>query len=520
MPDLPPDYEPNDYVVIITGDRPTPEDPMGYTLFGRVNYNGEPDYDEFWNDTFLMWELAVMNGGFPDNRYNSTEEDHVIVLYANGEDYEKEHDCPRYDPEARYGIEDGIVDYKATKSNIQDIFHALAYGDEEKHIRPMTQYDFLFVYTLSHGRKEGNSCKMKIWEGGLYDTELAQYTAPINHWRRAFFMQQCHSGGFIDDLEGNTTIVSTATTADKGAFEADDISYNGSPLPENEIYEGKVYHHGEYDFHVMNALRGEALFPYDSPPPVDGNIYDDIYVMWKGVSLYEAHHYNEEHNSQYNLFGRDHPLLSDPGNISHSTFLMYAPLLPPTPPFNLTATVQYVDTVLDPWQSCNHFYYAVLNWEKYEEPDFYFYAIYRDGFYYDYTYENTYTDGLYPVSESHTYYVKAVDVYDKWSEASNEITVPYHGGQSGEIVKADIDFNVKEIMSEGLIRCELNLRDNRDVNISIYDITGRKRGVVYSGMLKRGGYVFNYDIGGLARGSYIILLESGDTRLTEKVIIR
>lgn len=64
------------YAVLITGD--TPE---GYAQSPK-NYNGGDmysGYDEFWNDTFLMWEL-LHNYGFAD--------DHIYVLYGYGNDYQ------------------------------------------------------------------------------------------------------------------------------------------------------------------------------------------------------------------------------------------------------------------------------------------------------------------------------------------------------------------------------------------------------------------------------------------------
>jgi len=43
-------------------------------------------YDEFWSDTYLMWELAYTKGKFPDNKAGSPV-DHIHILYGYGWDY-------------------------------------------------------------------------------------------------------------------------------------------------------------------------------------------------------------------------------------------------------------------------------------------------------------------------------------------------------------------------------------------------------------------------------------------------
>jgi hypothetical protein len=70
------------YAIIITGSLPTN---IGIdTLMESYNNNGEPTYEEFWNDTFLMWK-TLRDFGF--------EDDNIFVLFGNGEDY---YSGPRY----------------------------------------------------------------------------------------------------------------------------------------------------------------------------------------------------------------------------------------------------------------------------------------------------------------------------------------------------------------------------------------------------------------------------------------
>ena len=60
------------FAVIITGDSP------GDGYQGQFE-NPNSDYIEFWNDTYLMWELLVTRFGFDHEK--------VFVLFANGNDY-------------------------------------------------------------------------------------------------------------------------------------------------------------------------------------------------------------------------------------------------------------------------------------------------------------------------------------------------------------------------------------------------------------------------------------------------
>jgi len=49
---------------------------------------------------------------------------------------------------------------------------------------------------------------------------------PISYDKRVFWMQQCYSGGFIDNLEGLGTLITTAGHGDESTFAAD----NNNPM--------------------------------------------------------------------------------------------------------------------------------------------------------------------------------------------------------------------------------------------------------------------------------------------------
>ena len=107
---------------------------------------------EYWTDTFMMWEMLVMEKGYkPKN---------VFVIFNDGNDYFNLNITPsepqRYMLFPRYkllgyGQDDKIVNYSATKDNIAIVADRLV---NEKNI---SDDDFLFVWTYDHGNSDGVS---------------------------------------------------------------------------------------------------------------------------------------------------------------------------------------------------------------------------------------------------------------------------------------------------------------------------------------------------------------------------
>ncbi|RKZ18933.1 hypothetical protein DRQ18_08060, partial [bacterium] len=100
------------------------------------------DYNEFWNDCFLMWELFYRNGW---------SNDHVHVIYGDGTgDYESGY--WRYQA-GQYEL-DSITDRPSFREELWDLLDDLAVGDPAEGISPMGPQDNFFFWVLAHGRKE------------------------------------------------------------------------------------------------------------------------------------------------------------------------------------------------------------------------------------------------------------------------------------------------------------------------------------------------------------------------------
>jgi hypothetical protein len=297
---------PADYAVLISGDSPTLEKSYGANL--------ERPLDEFWNDLYLMWELHYTKTGMWDRSNDIGGE--IRALYADGVDYPYAH--PRY--QASWNNVARITDYPATYNYVYNIFYWLKNGEQSQQIwHGMAEDEELFNWTFDHGAWNGANAYLGLWDVWVRDDLYASWVNPINAGKKVFWMQQCHSGGFIDDLAGNTSVVITVCSPTELASPADNVSRNGSPLPENEYGN----HHGEFDFHVMNAARGTAIYPYGNPTIVDADDNEN-----GGVSMEEVFNYVYYHESQ-----DETPQYSDVGNIGANTYLDYEP---PTAPPNLT----------------------------------------------------------------------------------------------------------------------------------------------------------------------------------------
>ena len=110
------------YAVLITGEYADPRADFEGSWALR-NLNNRDRMNEFWNDTYLMWELLIESDYADSN---------IFVFYADSVDYSWLNDIDiRYDPQHNYPdiIEppDGqITDSTATHSHVKNVLLGLA----------------------------------------------------------------------------------------------------------------------------------------------------------------------------------------------------------------------------------------------------------------------------------------------------------------------------------------------------------------------------------------------------------
>lgn len=317
------------YAVLITGDyAATPGGDKSNPL------------NEFWNDTFLMWEMLVTKMDYkPEN---------VYVLFADGVDYWKvpgSNIHERYTPQhyddkpgfefidEYYQItENAYNDGAATLGNLQQLTGEL----KDK----LNEEDFLFVWTFDHGGRyeiiDGSITKrgsyLQLIDQQITDFDFANLFNHIPAFKKVYWMQQCYGGGFeyelTHDMESAilprpvlpNVFFNSATQFDEPASRADnriknrdevaiennkvnnDEIYkltdaddeNQPPVQECEIYNEKFYTHGEFNYLMYSASMGhnpnfEEYYYKDLV--FDGIEYPDIkFSIADGIVLEDTDH--------------------------------------------------------------------------------------------------------------------------------------------------------------------------------------------------------------------------------------
>jgi hypothetical protein len=224
----------------------------------------ESGFDEFWGDTVWMYKMLRAKGYSKENIY---------VCYGNGADYA----CPN--PTYQMPGET-VTDFAATPAWVDVVFNGLKNGDAARGIKKMKDNDSLFVWTFDHGGGGPTNSYLCLMGGSMTDTHFASKLNAVAYDKRMIFMQQCRSGGFIDNLANSKTFISTACRGDQNAQEAD---------TEKEYWGGKWYHHGEYNYYIIGAFDGK--YPNGTAVNADSNGNGK-------VSCIEAHNWDVTHENK------------------------------------------------------------------------------------------------------------------------------------------------------------------------------------------------------------------------------
>ncbi len=304
----------NRYAILICGDTP-------YTAYqayveGKGLWKGTPvehkgvfSFPGFWYDINWMYDILIENAGFsPDD---------IFVLWGDGQDWTETHPdmvCCRYFP--HHGP---VTDFAATLDNVRMVLNGLRTGDPEHGIPQMTENDCLFIYTFDHGNtgpepdgdQWGDATLCLMYEEQMADTEFADLLDSVEYEKRTIFMQQCCSGGFIDDLTRPPhhlkTSIYTACRGDESAWPADDVN----PYPnacENEFCAccEKLVPHGEFNYYFMSAFQWHSSWL--PPTPINANLESPHSY----ISSYEAAEWARTHHST-----PESPQYKDSGGVGH-----------------------------------------------------------------------------------------------------------------------------------------------------------------------------------------------------------
>jgi len=162
------------------------------------------NYRRYWNDCSEIYRCLI-------NRYGFTDAN-IYVLMSDGTDagQDRRIGTNSYDssPLDLDGDGDNDIDFSATKANITTVFNRLH--------SIVTTNDYLFIYSTDHGNQiSGWDAELILWGETITDKAFAVEVNKVNAGCMGIVMEQCYSGGFIDDLWGNGRTVATACQFDE-----------------------------------------------------------------------------------------------------------------------------------------------------------------------------------------------------------------------------------------------------------------------------------------------------------------
>lgn len=243
-------------------------------ISGGVNkYN---NHWRYWNDCSAIYSTLRYVYGF--------KSENIFVLMSdglsNGEDRRLRNGT--YDDSPKDLDGDGTIDVTAaaTKSKLSQLFYDLG--------SKITEEDYLYIFGTDHGGRGKGKDKsdltkvadvhMCLWNNEkVTDDEFANYLFRVDPAYISVVLEQCYSGGFIDDLAYEGRVIATACRAGEPSWATSDLNYN------------------EFVYHWTAAAKGS--YPNGNIAVADSN--DDGFVTMKEAFTYAKEHDSKDEIPQY-----------------------------------------------------------------------------------------------------------------------------------------------------------------------------------------------------------------------------
>lgn len=226
-------------------------------------FERDRNYIRYWNDCAAVYS-TLLNYGY--------SADHIFVAISDGLDdgadykeYGSTYNSSPWDLDGN-GTDD--IQYAADRDGIYQLFNDIG--------SVMPEGDELFVFTTDHGSIVEGDSYLCLWNHGfMADHEFASLVGNLNPGILNVVMEQCHSGGFIDDFQNlnlNSFVITTACAPEQSSY-----------TMENGLYD-------EYIYWWCTAING--ITP-------DGIEIDHADYNNDGyISMYEAHIYACTHDTR------------------------------------------------------------------------------------------------------------------------------------------------------------------------------------------------------------------------------
>ncbi len=227
-----------------------------YAVLVSGGWNASSNYGRYWNDMSFMYKALKQKYGFSDNE--------IFVLYANGTH------SPNEDLDGD-GVDD--VDYAATKANLTAVINNIAAN--------IPSDGKFFFYSTNHGGTSGGyNAYLYLWGEWITDVDFAALTKNIKCADAIYVMEQCYSGGMIDNiLQAQTYPCSNPKVSVMSAARHDEVSWACDT-------EGS---YDEYVYHWTSAIFGKT--------PTGAVVNADYNTDGK-VTVGEAHQYAKSKDSR------------------------------------------------------------------------------------------------------------------------------------------------------------------------------------------------------------------------------
>lgn len=191
-----------------------------YAVLLSGGIDGNMNYPRYWNDLAFVYKALKQRYGYTDAN--------IIVLYANGTH------APNEDLDGD-GVAD--IDYAATRANLDAVMHQVA-----NLISPTGKF---FFFSTNHGGLIDAATKrarLYLWGDSIPDSDFAALAQSIHTGTAIYAMEQCFSGGMIDDLTGSAAC--SPLVCAMSAANAGEPSWGGADYdPWAEYWTAAVFGH-------------------------------------------------------------------------------------------------------------------------------------------------------------------------------------------------------------------------------------------------------------------------------------